>query len=131
MILATTRRAAFWEISWLRTPVGASHPGFTGLPAAMQLGNSPHMGNIADMDRTSTKWSVRLEQGRSRSRVLRNRALHNREQWPKPHQVTRAQDRGQERLRFHRSNLHHHSLLLCGSIEQMMVRPPTLKGPWQ
>jgi hypothetical protein len=28
----------------------------TGLPAAMQLGNWAHMGNIAGMDRTSTKW---------------------------------------------------------------------------
>jgi hypothetical protein len=53
---------------------------FTGLPAAMQLGNWPHTGNIADMDRTSTKWWVRLGQERSRSRVLRNRVRHSREQ---------------------------------------------------
>ena len=37
------------------------------------------MDNIADMDHTSTKWWVRLEQGRSRSRsrVLRNRVPHS------------------------------------------------------
>src|SRR5260370_8431059 len=57
------------------------YPGFTGLPAAMQLGNSPHMGNIADMDRTSTKWSVRFEQARTQTRVLRTWPLPNHHQY--------------------------------------------------
>ena len=56
----------------------------TGVPAAMQLGNWTHMGNIAGRDHTSTKWWVRLEQGRSHNRVLRNRVLHSREQSLKP-----------------------------------------------
>ena len=52
---------------------------FTGPPIAMEPGTWLHMGKIADMDRTSTKWWGRLEQGRSRSRVLRNRVLDSRE----------------------------------------------------
>jgi hypothetical protein len=74
----------------------------TGLPAALQLGNWTHMGNIAGRDHTSTKWWVRLEQGSSRSRVPRNRVLHSREQSPKPHRGTQAQDRGRERLVYER-----------------------------
>ena len=50
----------------------------------MQSGNLAHMGNIAGMDHTSTRWWVRLEQGRSHNRVLRNRVLHSREQSLKP-----------------------------------------------
>ena|ERR1700736_2973237 len=77
----------------------------------MQSGNLAHMGNIAGMDHTSTRWWVRLEQGRSHNRVLRNRVLHSREQSLKPPQETRAQDPGQERLRLPRSSLRHANLL--------------------
>ena len=99
----------------------------TGLPAARQLGNWRHMGNIAGRDHTSTNWWVRLEQGSSRSRVPRNRVPHSREQSPKPHRGTQAQDRGRERLRFHRSNLH--NLLLGGNTGQMKVPQTILEEP--
>ena len=97
----------------------------------MQSGNLAHMGNIAGMDHTSTRWWVRLEQGRSHNRVLRNRVLHSREQSLKPPQATRAQDRGQERLRLPRSSLRHANLLrihnfLYIDIEHMMVQHTTL-----
>jgi hypothetical protein len=97
----------------------------------MQSGNLPRMGNIAGMDHTSTKWSVRLEQGRSHNRVLRNRARHSREQSLKPRQGNRAQDRDQERLRFPRTNLRHAILLRIHSrrdndTEQTMVQQTTL-----
>ena len=90
------------------------------------------MGNIAGMDRTSTKWWVRLEQGRSHNRVLRNRVRHSREQSLKPRQATPAQDRDQERLRLPRSNLRHSILLrihslLCNDIEQTTVQQTTLE----
>ena len=71
-----------------------------------------------------------MEQGRN---LVHNHSwvLHSREQSLEPRQETRAQDRDQERRRLHRSNLHHaillhhRSLLLCGSIEQMMVQQTT------
>src|SRR6266446_6508704 len=93
----------------------------------MQSGNLAHMGNIAGMDHTSTRWWVRLEQGRSHNRVLRNRVLHSREQSLKPPQATR----GQERLRLPRSSLRHANLLrihnfLYIDIEHMMVQQTTL-----
>ena len=74
------------------------------------------------MDRTSTKWWVRLEQGRSHNRVLQSL---------KPRQATPAQDRDQERLRLPRSNLRHSILLrihslLCNDIEQTTVQQTTL-----
>jgi fido (protein-threonine AMPylation protein) len=83
------------------------------------------------MDHTSTRWWVRLEQGRSHKRVLRNSVLHSREQSLKPRQATRAQDRGQERLRLPRSSLRHTNLLrihnfLYSDIEHMMVQQTTL-----
>ena len=92
----------------------------------MQSGNLAHMGNIAGMDHTSTRWWVRLEQGRSHNRVL-----HSREQSLKLPQATRAQDRGQERLRLPRSSLRHANLLrihnfLYIDIEHMMVQQTTL-----
>jgi hypothetical protein len=97
----------------------------------MQLGNLARMGNIAGMDHTSTKWSVRLEQGRNHNRVLRNTVLHSREQSLKPRQGNRAQDLDQERLRFPRTNLRHAILLRIHSrrdndIEQTMVPQTTL-----
>jgi hypothetical protein len=99
----------------------------------MQSGNLARMDNIAVMDHTSTKWSVRLEQGRSHNRVLRNTVRHSMEQSLKPRQGNRAQDRDQERLRFPRTNLRHairhiHSPL-DNDIEQMTVpktKPATL-----
>ena len=101
----------------------------------MQLGNWAHMGNIVGMDHTSTK-SLRLEQGHSRSRVMRNTVLHSKEPSLKPHQATRAQARDRERLPLHRSNLRHaillhrrtHSLPLCDSNQQMMVQQTTLEA---
>ena len=100
----------------------------------MQSGNLAQMGNIAGMDHTNTKWWVRLEQGRSHNRVLRNRVRRSREQSLKPLQATRALGRDQERLRLPRSNLRHvtllriHSLLLCDSNQQMMVQQTTLEA---
>jgi hypothetical protein len=101
------------------------------LPAAMQSGNSPHTDNIAGMDHTSTKSWVRLERGRSRNRVIRNTVPCSREQLLKPRQGTQAQGRGQERLRFPRTNLRHAILLrihsrLDSDTEQMMVQQTTL-----
>jgi hypothetical protein len=98
---------------------------------AMQSGNLARTDNIAVVDHTSTKWSVRLEQGRSHNRVLRNRVQHSREQSLKPRQGNRDQDRGQERLRFPRSSLRHAILLhihsrLGNDIEQTMVQQTTL-----
>jgi hypothetical protein len=90
-------------------------------PAAMQSDNLARMGNIAVMDHTSTKWSVRLEQGRSRNRVLRNKVRHSMEQSLKPRQGNRAQDRDQERLRLPRSTLRHIHSPLDNDIEQMTV----------
>src|SRR6266403_394687 len=57
--------------------------------------------------------------------------LHSREQSLKPPQATRAQDRGQERLRLPRSSLRHANLLrihnfLYIDIEHMMVQQTTL-----
>jgi fido (protein-threonine AMPylation protein) len=97
----------------------------------MQSDNLARMGNIAVMDHTSTKWSVRLEQGRSRNRVLRNKVRHSMEQSLKPRQGNRAQDRDQERLRFPRTNLRHAILLhihsfLYSDIGQRMVQQTTL-----
>jgi hypothetical protein len=106
-------------------------PGLIGLLVAMQPGNLAQMGNIAGMDHTNTKWWVRLKQGRSHNRVLRNRGRHSREQSLKPLQATRAQGRDQERLRLPRSNLRHvtllriHSLLLCDSSQQRTVQQTT------
>jgi hypothetical protein len=96
----------------------------------MQSGNLARMGNIAVMGHTSTKWSVRLEQGRSHQQVLRNKVLHSREQL-KPRQGSQAQDRDQEQLRFPRTNLHHAILLrihsfLYSDIGQTMVQRMTL-----
>ena len=97
----------------------------------MQSGNLARMDNIAGTDHTSTKWSVRLEQGRSHNRVLRNRVPHSREQSLKPRQETQAQDRDQERLRFPHTNLRHaiplriHSFLYS-DIEQTMVQRTTI-----
>ena len=54
-------------------------PGLIGLLVAMQPGNLAQMGNIAGMDHTNTKWWVRLKQGRSQNRVLRNRVRRSRE----------------------------------------------------
>ena len=106
-------------------------PDFNGLLVAMQPGNLAQMGNIAGMDHTNTKWWVRLKQGRSYNRVLRNRVRHSREQSLKPPQATRAQDRGQERLWLPRSSLRHANLLrihnfLYIDIEHMMVQQTTL-----
>jgi hypothetical protein len=90
-----------------------------------------HRWYIAGMDHTNTKWWVRLKQGRSHNRVLRNRVRHSREQSLKPLQATRAQGRDQERLRLPRSNLRHvtflriHSLLLCDSSQQRTVQQTT------
>ena len=97
----------------------------------MQLDNLARMGNIAVMDHTSTKWWVRLEQGHSHNRVLRNTVRHSREQSLKPRQGNRAQDRDQERLRFPRTNLRHAILLhthsfLYSDIGQRMVQQTTL-----
>ena len=97
----------------------------------MQSGNLARMGNIAGMDHTSTKWSVRLEQGRSHNRVLRNRVPHSREQSLRPRQGSQAQDRDQERLRFPHTNLRPaiplriHSFLYS-DIGQTMVQRTTL-----
>jgi hypothetical protein len=82
------------------------------------------------MDRTSTKWWVRLEQGRSHNRVLRNKVLNSREQSLKPRQGTRDQDRDQERFRFPRTNLRRAILLrihsfLYSDIGQTMVQRTT------
>src|SRR5947209_20548505 len=101
------------------------------LLAAMQSGNWPRMGNIAGMDHTSTKWSVRLERGRNHNRVPRNRALHSRERSLRPRQGSQAQDRDQERLRYPCTNLRHASPLripsfLYSDIGQMMVQHTTL-----
>jgi hypothetical protein len=94
----------------------------------MQSGNLARMDNIAGMDHTSTKWSVRLEQGHSHNRVLRNKVRNSREQSLKPRQATRARDRDQERLP--RSTLRHAILrihsLLYNDIEQTMVQRTTL-----
>jgi hypothetical protein len=97
------------------------------LLAAMQSGNLARTDNIAGMDHTSTKWSVRLEQGRSHNRVLRNRVLHSREQSLKPCQGNRDQGR----LRIPHSNLRHAILLrihsfLYSDIGQAMVQRTTL-----
>jgi len=83
------------------------------------------------MDHTSTKWWVRLEQGRSHNRVLRNKVRHSMEQSLKPRQGNRAQDRDQERLRFPRTNLRHAILLhihsfLYSDIGQRMAQQTTL-----
>jgi hypothetical protein len=86
------------------------------------------------MDHTSTKWSGRLERGRSRNRVPRNKGRYSKEQSLKPRQGNRAQDRDPERLRFPRTNLRHAILLhirsfLYSDIGQMTVRqtkPATL-----
>ena len=91
----------------------------------MQSGNSAHTDNIAGMDHTSTKSWVRLEQGRSHNRVLRNTVPCSREQLLKPRQGTPAQDRDQERLPLPRSTIRHairhiHSPL-DNDIEQMTV----------
>src|SRR5689334_8087411 len=104
---------------------GATPAGLIAPLAAMQSGNLTHMGNIAVMDHTSTKWWERLEQGRSHNRVLRNTVPCSREQLLKPRLGTRAQDRDQERLRLPRSTIRHairhiHSLL-DNDIEQMTV----------
>jgi hypothetical protein len=93
----------------------------------MQSGNLARTGNIAVVDHTNTKWSVRLEQGHSHNRVLRYRVLHSREQLLKPRQGNRAQDRDQERLRFPRTNLRRAILLRIHSrrdndTEQTMVQ---------
>ena len=91
----------------------------------MQSGNLARMGNIAGMDHTSTKWSVRLGQGRSHSRVLRNKVRRSREPSLKPRQGNRAQDRDQERLRFrHAIPLRIHSFLYS-DIGQTMVQRTT------
>ena len=95
----------------------------------MQSGNLARMGNIAVMDHTSTMWLVRLEQGRSHNRVLRNTVPYSREQSLKPRRGTRAQDRDQERLRFPRSTLLHIRSFLDSDIGQMTVsqtKPATL-----
>jgi fido (protein-threonine AMPylation protein) len=97
----------------------------------MQSGNLARMGNIADMGHTNTKWSVRLEQGRSHNRVLRNTVRHSREQSLEPRQGNRDQDRVQERLRFPRTNLRHAILLrihnfLYSDIGRTMVQQTTL-----
>jgi hypothetical protein len=92
----------------------------------MQSGNLARMDNIAGTGHTNTKWWVRLEQGRSHNRVLRNR-VHSTEQSPKPRQGTRAQDRDQERLRLLRhAILRRIRSLLYSGIEQMMVQQTTL-----
>ena len=101
----------------------------------MQSGNLARMGNIAVMDHTSTKWLVRLEQGRSHNRVLRNKVRHSMEQSLKPRQGNRAQDRDQERLRFPRSTIRHairhiHSPL-DNDIEQMTVPQTKPAAPLQ
>jgi hypothetical protein len=117
----------------LRRQIGLERldPGLIALFVAMQSGNLAHMGNIAGMGRTSTRWWVRLEQGRSHNQVLCNRVLHSREQSLKPPQATRAQDPGQERLRLPRSSLRHATLLrihnpLYSDIEHLMVQQTTL-----
>jgi hypothetical protein len=97
----------------------------------MRSGNLARMDNIAVTDHTNTKLSVPLEQGHSHNRVLRNWVLHSREQLLKPRQGTQAQGRGQERLRFPRTNLRHAILLrihsrLDSDTEQMMVQQTTL-----
>ena len=114
-------------------PTRPLHSGLIVLFVAMQWGNSAHMDNIAGMEHTSTKWWVRLERGRSHIRVLRNTVPCSREQLLKPRQVTRAQDRDQERLRLPHSTIRHairhiHSPL-DNYIEQMTVpqtKPATL-----
>jgi hypothetical protein len=73
----------------------------------MQSGNLARMGNIAVMDHTSTKWWVRLEQGRSHNRVLSNKVRYSMEQLLKHRQGKPAQDRDQERLRLLRSTIRH------------------------
>jgi hypothetical protein len=100
------------------------------LLAAMQSGNLARKGNIAVMDRTSTKWQARLEPGHRHNRVLRSKGRRSREQSPKPRQGNRAQDRDQERLRFPRTNLRRAILLRIHSrrdndTEQMMVQRTT------
>ena len=83
------------------------------------------------MDRTSTKWWVRLEQGRSHNRVLRNKVRHSMEQSLKPRQGNRAPDQDRERPRLLRSTLRRAILLrihslLCNDIEQTTVQQTTL-----
>ena len=87
----------------------------------MQSGNSAHTDNIAGMDHTSTKSWVRLEQGRSHNRVLRNTVPCSREQLLKPRQGTPAQDRDQERLPLPRHAIRHIHSPLDNDIEQMTV----------
>jgi hypothetical protein len=111
----------------LRRQIGLERldPGLIALFVAMQSGNLAHMGNIAGMGRTSTRWWVRLELGRS------HRVLHSREQSLKRPQAPRAQDPGQERLRLPRSSLRHATLLrihnpLYSEFEHLMVQQTTL-----
>jgi hypothetical protein len=95
----------------------------------MQSGNLARMGNIAVMDHTSTKLWVRLEQGHSHNRVLRNTVSYSREQSLKPRRGTRDRDPDQERLRLHRSTLLHIRSFLDSDIGQMTVsqtKPATL-----